>query len=151
MFKNVRFTIIVTLGIFSSVTFSQDSYQDQEIQRSKCEKREDCLQIDNQGYRFIPIYNRENELKGHRLNTSSTLYDVSDRSMCFSGNADFACRILSSLAGTTNFDYSQGGHVQVNEFECKSAQRSVKAEVEFKTDYDSDRIFEVLRVKKCHF
>lgn len=127
--------------LFSFSSFAQDisligsDYGVIEEQLPTC-SREACIVLDGSEYGFYEFQ----DIDGYsymQLNTKSSLMDMNLERACFRGESKEVLEIIEALAGNTNSQYSQGGHISVVGIHARTLTDSkIVIDITFITDYD---------------
>lgn len=147
-------TISLLILLTSTSIYAQDfgaignDYGDLEVELAKC-SREACLEIDGSEYGFYEELDRDGN-SFLRLNTESSLMDMSLDRACFKGDKLEVLEIVEALAGNTNEYYAQGGHIEVvGIFGKLLTDSKITIETTFITDYDQAPLKISSSFKKC--
>lgn len=139
--------ILVLMLLMTQSLFAQDNYHSEEP--PKCQ-RETCLIVDGSE---IGFYDFETE-DGYiylRINSGSSLSDMSFNKSCFIGNPNEVEQIIESLMGNTNKDYyMNGGHEEIISIDFSlTTKKEVNFNYTSKSDYSSNVEKFFIKVEKC--
>lgn len=105
--------LFIVLSILSFSTFAQESYLSYEI--ITCSNGENCLVNPKQDFviKGIDLENRNGEVVGMRLSSSSNIADTAyvGANLCFKGDPVAVCGLLNLMS----YD---DGHAMISNFSC---------------------------------
>ncbi len=130
--------LILLSTLFSFNVFAQDA----DFEPVTCEQTESCIKTvtpaGNQShFKLIEMFDVDGQSLGKKLSSASAINDVFYEGItgCYQGIIADACDIGELMAGSTNLDYTQGGHARVENFKCFALDHVVNFEYDLLSDY----------------
>ncbi len=136
--------IITIISLF----FTLGAHAYEEYSKPTC-SRDACLVSENNEMGFNSVMDQEGN-STLKVNTSASLLDIPSEDYCARGSKTELGLILFSLAGNTNREYTQGGHAQILNLKIEHDEDGVHAIVEYRSDYSTDDLKEVISFDKCN-
>src|SRR5690606_9073397 len=117
---------------------------------------ESCIETTTAGgnqsvFKLIQIEEVDGSIVGSRLNMSSSITDIFYEGVtaCYKGAIADACDMGELMAGNANYDYAQGGHARIENFNCFAINGVVNFEYDVDSDYSQNLEFTKVTIQKC--
>ena len=140
--------ISLLVFLFSTTVFAKGNYDDFDDYTTKC-SREACIELEGSGHGFYEFIDQDG-YSFLKLNTKSSLMDMYLEKGCFRGDKFEVLEIIEALAGNTNQDYAQGGHISVVGIVARTlTSEQIIVKISFITDYDQGTLNLTQTINKC--